>query len=387
MTPAPIPAPVTATSTLAAGAPVPRAAFPPPPPTPEQVVLLQAVTDYPAVSVLVSTTPAPVMTPADAAQVRGRVAEAVARLSREDLGPDADRVVDALEGLAERAAQAPTSAGLALFASTEVSMRVPLPVAVKDRVVVDPTFATRDLVRALHRTPRHVVLVLNSGEARLFTGAGEVLRPVSRGPFPLTNERPRRPSGARTTAKDADAAAFLREVDAALGTHLRLHPAPLVLVGPDRVLAQFRSVSRNLSRLAGALDGNVATLPLPELVERCRPVLERYLLSRQEEALALLEQRRGASRAVTGMSSAWLAARRELPEMLAVEEGLFFPARVSEDGDLLEPADDVEHPDVIDDAVDELIELVLDRGGWVALVEDGALAGQERVALTLRSRE
>jgi hypothetical protein len=87
------------------------------------------------------------------------------------------------------------------------------------------------------------------------------------------------------------------------------------------------------------------------------------------------------------MPSAWLAARRERPEMLAVEEGLFFPARVSEDGDLLEPATDVEHPDVIDDAVDELIELVLDRGGWVALVEDGALAEHGGVALTLRTRE
>jgi hypothetical protein len=27
---------------------------------------------------------------------------------------------------------------------------------------------------------------------------------------------------------------------------------------------------------------------------------------------------------------------------------------------------------VLDDAVDELIEMVLDRGGWVALVDDGA---------------
>jgi hypothetical protein len=73
--------------------------------------------------------------------------------------------------------------------------------------------------------------------------------------------------------------------------------------------------------------------------------------------------------------------------MLAVEEGLFYPARLSDDGDLLLPATDVEHPDVIDDAVDELIELVLERGGWVALVEDGALVEHGGVALTLRSHD
>jgi len=365
----------------------PQQAFPPPPPTPEQIVLLQAVQDYPALSVLVSTTPAPVMTPADATRVRARVAQAVERVRREQLGPAADDAVAALTQLAERVAAEPTGRGLALFASAGTSMAVPLPLAVRDRVVVDPTFATRDLVRALHRTPRHHVLVLNSGEARLFTGAGDVLRPVQGSAFPLQNERPRRPAGARSGAKDADAAAFYREVDQALGTQLRLHPAPLVLVGPDRVVAQFRNVSRNLGRLAGQLEGNLASEPLPELVARCRPVLEQYLLSRQAEALALLEQRARTSRVVTGMTSCWLAARREAPEMLAVEEGLYYPARLSDDGDLLMPADDVEHPEVIDDAVDELLELVLDRGGWVALVEDGALADRGRVALTLRGRD
>ena len=87
------------------------------------------------------------------------------------------------------------------------------------------------------------------------------------------------------------------------------------------------------------------------------------------------------------MHSAWLAARRERPEMLAVEEGLFFPARLSADGDFLLPAANIDAPEVIDDAVDELIELVLDRGGWIALVDDGSLARHDRVALTLRDRD
>jgi hypothetical protein len=285
------------------------------------------------------------------------------------------------------AATAPTSTALAVFVSRGTALTVLLPVEVRDRAVVDPTFATRDLVRALHRTPRHLVLALTSREARLFDGVGETLRPVPGTTFPLRGDRQRGDERMRARRRDADAAAFLRTVDAALGAYLRLHPAPLVLVGQDRVLAGFRAVSKNLGRLAGSIEANLATEPLATLVTRTRPVLERYLRSRQDEALALLERRAGVHRAVSGMSSAWLAARSERPEMLAVEEGLFYPARVSNDGDLLQRATDVEHPDVIDDAVDELIELVLDRGGWVALVEDGALRAHDGVALTLRSRQ
>lgn len=265
-------------------------------------------------------------------------------------------------------------------------------VQVRDRTVIDPTFATRDLVRSLHRTPRHVVLVLTGKEARLFDGTGGTLLPTVGAAFPL--RRPvrdrRRERGGRDRAGRAERTAdphldrFLRTVDQALGAYLSLHPAPLVLVGASRVVARFRAVSRNTARLAGSLTGNHARTPLPALTRLVRPVLESYLRSRQDEALALLDRRTGAGRAVSGMRAVWLAARVERPEMLVVEQDLFYPARLSADGDLLTRAYDVDHPDVIDDAVDEVIETVLRRGGWVALAEDGALADRDRIALTTR---
>ena len=60
------------------------------------------------------------------------------------------------------------------------------------------------------------------------------------------------------------------------------------------------------------------------------------------------------------------------------------PARLSDDGDTLIPAQDVDHPDVIDDAVDELIELVLLRGGWIAFTDAGALDRHHGIALATR---
>ena len=134
------------------------------------------------------------------------------------------------------------------------------------------------------------------------------------------------------------------------------------------------------------MQGSHARTPLPTLARLIRPVIQDYLHSREREALTLLDKRSRAGAVATGMPAVWLAARAERPEMLAVEEGLFYPARVSRDGDLITPADDVEHPDVIDDAVDEVIETVLRRGGWVALVQNGALSASDRIALTLRPR-
>ncbi|RJK97607.1 hypothetical protein [Vallicoccus soli] len=363
-------------------------------PSPAQVSALQAVRGRPCVSLLCSTTPGQRMAPADAARLRALAAQAVRRVAAEGRD-DADAVLDRLGQLVPEAVAGPVDAAVAVFASARIGQVVHLPVPVADRAVVDRSFATRDLVRALHRTPRHVVLVLSADEARLFDGVGGTLQPAVRSGFPLRardvlpaprdgRADGRGDRGGRRPA-DAATAAFLRAVDRVLVAYLRLHPAPLVLVGPERLVAALRLTTR-ATRVAGAVTGARPGAPLPELARLVRPVLDAYLHSRQAEALALLERRTGQHRAVSGLEDCWFAARRERPEMLAVEDTLARAARLGPDGDVLLPVDDPSSPDVLEDAVDELIELVLERGGWVALVEEGALAGRGGVALSLRTR-
>lgn len=329
---------------------------------------------YPSVSLLLTTRPGPRLRPEDEVTAHELAAEARRRLAAE--GP-AGPVLAVLDAVLAAASTGPVGHGLALFASAGVARRVDLPVAVVDRCVVDPTFATRDLVRALHRTPRHVVLRLSAGRAVLFDGAAGQLAPAVGAAFPrVDRSRGRRPATGR--------AEFHREVDRALGAYLRLHPAPLVLAGEEPALSAFQRVSRNTARLAGTLPGVSPTTPLPLLQARAHALLQRYLHSREEEALDLIATRAEQGRAVHGLDAVWRAARWERPEVLAVEEGYARPARLSPDGDGLVPADDPNAPDVIDDVVDELIETVISRGGWVALVDDDRLADRGRVALTTR---
>jgi hypothetical protein len=232
---------------------------------------------------------------------------------------------------------------------------------------------------------------LNSGHARLFDAVGDILQPATTTAFPLHADRPDKPHAARRGRADRPGRAtetgdldFYRRVDAALGTYLRLHPAPLVLVGAEHTTAAFRRISTNCGRLAGTVRGNLTHADTSRLTTRIRTVLDDYLHRRQDEALTLIDQRTSAGRVASGMPAAWLAARTQRPEMLAVDESLYHPARLSDDGDILIPADDPEHPDVIDDAVDELIELVLTRGGWIAFTSPGALDQHQGVALTIR---
>jgi hypothetical protein len=261
-----------------------------------------------------------------------------------------------------------------LYAGGGAAFSVRLGIEVEDRAVMDPSFATRDLVRDLHRTPRHVVLVLSDRRAVLLDGAGGRLTPAPARRFPVVLG----PGG--SPAQDG----ALASLDKSLGAYLRLRPAPVVVAGPQELVTRFCALSVNLTRFAGTVYGGFEDLDLDELARRTRPVLNRYLASRELAALDLVAERTTSDRVASGIVAAWLAARADRPEMLILEEGFRFPARLSADGDRVEPATDVEAPDVIDDLVDELIEVVLDRSGWVAIARQGVLAAHGGVALTLR---
>lgn len=357
-------------------------------PAPAQITALQQVREYPAISVLLTTTPAAQLTRADALRLDALAAHAADRVHTELPPETAAPAVRRLHDLVAQARRGPAGHGLALYASAGTDALIRLPVAVRDRTVVDPTFATRDLVRALHRTPRHLILALNSGHARLFDAAGETMLPALSSSFPITATPPDHRSRGRADrparGPAPDDLEFYRQVDAALGVYLRLHPAPLVLVGSDRATAAFRRISTNCARLAGTVTGNLTHAHRTQLATRIRTVLDEYLHRRQSEALALIDKRMSAGRVASGMPAAWRAARVGRPEMLAVDESLFYAARLSDDGGTLVPADDPESPDVIDDAVDELIELVLTRGGWIAFTTPGALDRHHGIALATR---
>ncbi len=369
-------------SSRAARRPALRTASPGPAPTTAtaaDVLVLQNARGRPAVSVLLSTTPAPRMTPPDSARLDILLREVERRLARAAVNGQADPdLVAALHQRAGAARQAPSRSGIALFAGrsgrgVDQTACHHLDVGVMDRVSIGAVFATRDLIRSLHRTPRHLLLVLTSKLAQLYDGLGSSLTEVS-GAFPV-----RRAGGSASN----NAPEFFEQVDDALGCYLSENPAPLVIAAPTRPLDAFVSTSRNLKRLAGTIPGFWHDADNDQLVQQVRPVLLTYLHNRQLEALSLLDARERQSRTVSGLQAVWAAARSGPVEMLAVEEDHFAPARLSTDRRRIVPAEDPGAPDVLDDAVDEIIDLVLSRGGWVALVDSGALAPHDHLAISL----
>ncbi|MEZ5142995.1 MAG: hypothetical protein R2726_10825 [Acidimicrobiales bacterium] len=354
------------------------------------LALLQSVHEYPAVSLLCPTGPTE-------DQTRRRLI-ALARNARERLvdefGADDPAVVELLTRLDDAVDQAPplrARRSVAVFVSASTSKVFHLDVVVREREVVDETFATRDLVHDLLRRPRYLVLVLSGRVTRLYDGVGERLEERRGNGFPVVRpgevlDEP----GARARGidpsqrRERELRRFVRAVDEALAPHLRTETAPLLVVGATRRLATFCDTSRHRAAVAARIDWAREQPAVGELAARVHPAVERLLHERRRAALADLDRAAGAHRACSGIEDIWRLSREGRGELLVVEAGYEFPARVDDEDGGLVPADDSTAPDVIDDAVDEIIEHVLARRGAAVIVPDGELADHGRIAMTLR---
>jgi hypothetical protein len=354
-------------------------------PTAADVALLAAERHPMCLSVLLTTTPSERMVPGDRATLQGLTLDALRRLDEE---PDLEAAAATRAGLAVTISHAlvgPTDRGLAILVSPEGTHLLHLRVAPRNRVVVDPTFATRDLVRSAAEDPAFLTLVIDGRAARLLHYGQRYTRPILGHDFPMI--RPDEGQRASASAASSDRArqertrAFLREVDSRVAARIEEFRLPVVLVASERTAAQYLGLAPGRRIAAVVRTGNGNT-PVADLEQAARAALAEHVSDRAAAALDTVSVRLAHGRAVAGLAAAWEAIVLSDPDLLVVERSHAAAARVSEDG--LDLVADPEELGVLDDAVDELIEAALARGAEVVTVPDGALARHGHLVLALR---
>lgn len=357
----------------------------------QEIRTLQQIKGYPALTITQPTHRAAPDNRQDPIRLKGLVKEASDRLRGELAKREVEPLLARLQELAAGINHHHNLDGLALFVNHDFARAVRLPFALKERVVVDETFYTRDLVFAMNRTPRYWVLALSEKATRLFEGTREHLVEIASEGFPLRHTGPggERPLPGdfgidKSAYRDERHRQFFREVDAALKPMLAADPLPLAVVGVERHLAFFNEVSHQRHAILTTMTGSHDSTSPHELGKLIWPPVESGLAANREQVFAELERAIGERKLAATVGEAWRLAHEGRGRLLLVEEDFHYPARVDETGKILTPAVDITAPDVIDDAVDEIIEAVLLKQGQVVFVDSGRLADQQRIALILR---
>ena len=275
--------------------------------------------------------------------------------------------------------------GLAIFANAEMGIAERLPTGVDSRVVVDDTFATRDLIRSMHQVDYYYIMALSEQEARLYYAYQDTPPvEVTLEGFPWKAERHEADAAkmAQANTEDRYVREFFNRVDKAWWPIYQNQPGPLVLATVEENIPRFTAVSDHETLLIGNLKGNWEQPNLAAMAKGAWEVVCAYEAKAQEEVQSILNQAESKHKLVAGINEIWSLIQSGRGDQLIVEKGYFQPAEIVNEHVVL--IDDAKKPGAIDDLVDELIEQQLMFKGRVLFVEDGTLENYGRIALTLR---
>ena len=356
----------------------------------QDVRLLQQITGYPCLTITLPTHRTSPENRQDPVRLKNLVKEATDRLLKEFDKREVEALLKRLENLTSTIDFRNTLDGLALFVNQDFGRVSYLPFALKERVVIGETFFTRDLVHALNHSMRYWALVLSEKPTRLYEGFDHILIEIEQGGFPMIHEGPGGeaplPGGfgiKKSAYRDEKHLQFFRKVDEALKPFLANDPLPLIVVGVDRFHAFFNEVSAHANAVIGTVAGSHDKTSPHELSKLVQPLVDKYRDEKRQEALEQLKRAVSERKFVSTVGEVWRMSHEGRGDLLLVEEDFHFPGRLDENGALV-PAADPTAPDVMEDAVDKIIETVLNKQGRVVFVENGKLEEHRRIAMTLR---
>lgn len=340
---------------------------------PDELELINKVKDEPSVSMILPIRPK-VALRSEAAQIV-KFAVDKARKQLKEIYPE--QYSSAIEKSLDKAVggidYSAVKSSIAIYASPSLFKVFHLEVPVDEKIVIDSSFEIRDLVYAKQPSSRYIALLINGRQVKAFLSDNGGLMKLNLDiPDLLTdydNDVAERvtnfsdPSERKEIVQDK----YLKRIDTALSGILKTHKVPVFLVGVDRIIGHFRSISANNKAITDIIHGNYNELSILEIVELLQPHV--YVLKNKEKAALLdeIEKAANAHKLVSGIRAVLKAAKEKSGRLLIIEQNYVYPEAAASFH--------------VRDAVDDVIEEVIRSGGEVRFVEEGILEEYQHIVL------
>jgi hypothetical protein len=293
--------------------------------------------------------------------------------------------------------------GLGLFVSKEIQYVVQFPFLVEENISISKHFELRDLLYKVNYSNYYHVLLIDEKQACLYSGQFNVLSKINDANFPLLYtddfeyEVPTRSNSYtgrsnissfekdKSTLKKNRNLAFLKHVDELLDIYISKKDSQVIICGVKSVTASFLNHSKHDDKIAGVLHGNYSHLTEIELGELVLPILRAEQEENMLDEISELEEKKGEGLAEEGLYDVWNAVTEGRGYILLVEKD--YEVKVHYDQNYpqeIQMNPSQRYPGILENPVDKVIEMLLNKKGKVLLVNNGMLADHKQIAMINR---
>lgn len=356
--------------------------------TPEINELLKAVHYRPAISIIMPFEPKMGLK-AELAYALKAAADKVEHELKANYPPDITAIVmQKLSALVKGLNFNTYKKSIAIYVSPVFEKVLYLDIAIEEKIIIDESFEIRDLVYSKKQLHKYLVLLLSGNESRIYLGnTNSFVKMVCNTAEPVDNtlkEMPERVANFSDPAewKQIIAEKFLRQADNTLGIILKAYNLPLFVLGTSKVLGHFKKISRHTTAVIEYVHGNYEEATAEELKQLLQPYISDWKKVNQKNILNKLEEAAGKHKLAAGIQEVWREAINQKGRLLVVEKNYMCMAQ---HGGSEEVIYKVPGPfnkfSYIKDAVDDVIEKVLENGGDVEFVDEAVLKDYQQIAL------
>ncbi len=232
----------------------------------------------------------------------------------------------------------------------------------------------------MNLTTHYYVLSLGDRTSRLYEAFRDTLIDILNKGFPIESsvgvggtEEPAR--------RDDRMREFIRTADQHFDHYLTQDPLRLVVVGAGEYLSLFRTVTSHHDVLIGMVEGDYSATSPHDLGKIVWPIVKEAMAGTGEKAIRDLATAEDSRNVASGIDAVGHLAGSGTGDTLFVEDGYHMKGGIRETDHSLIMSKDLDIQEAIDDAVDAIIEKVLEKGGNVVFLESGSLAKLQRIAL------
>lgn len=277
---------------------------------------------------------------------------------------------------------------IAIYVSPVFEKVLYLDIPVEEKIIIDESFEIRDLVYAKKELHKYLVLVLSGKWSKIYLGNGtQFIRIKFDKPDNIAayvNDTPERVSNFSDPShrKETVLKKFLHYTDEGLRQLLKAYPLPVFVLGTDKTLGYFKSLTRHDKNIVGIIQGNYEEASEPELARVLAPYVEDWKKVKQTDLFHQLENAAGAGKLASGIKEVWKQACQHKGRLLVVEKNYMYPTLNDKPEDIsIKLGTPYNKFSYIKDAVDDIIEKVLEDGGDVEFVDEDLLLDYNRIVL------
>lgn len=323
----------------------------------------------------------------DSIHLKNLISEANTRLKNEFGDDIAKDYTEKLNKIANSIDHSHNDLGLTIFVNDDVQEYLRLPISLKDRVIIDKTFATRPIVRALTRNTDYYILALTKDKARFIKASTDsVIEECAIEGFPFENAtlQPAGEEAANATKVTNLTQEFFNRVDKAVNKVRNLDPFSVVVYSEETNFHAYMKEADYPNTIMGHVKLQKFDESASNLVKTVWKDVLPLALAKNNARISELESALSSGKYLSDINEIWKAVQEGRGKTIFVEEG--YIQAVRQEDDLLTPIayEDISHKNDIDDIIDEIIEHNLKFGGDIVFLEPGSLEKFNKLALVTR---